>query len=572
MRKLAMTIMAGLISVLTLGNATEAAEVKNVPMKDLIPSQVGTVRNTSTIEVPYISWGGDIATIHANGDANLTKNGSIFDRLGLKLNLTREDIFSKQVENYMRGKSPYLRGTIGMINQASDLLVQDPRTKPVIIYQMTWSAGGDALVVKGNIRSAKDLKGKTVAIQAYGPHTDYLIRILNDAGLSLKDVNIKWTKDLTGTSAAPMEAFYKNDVDAAFVIIPDALALTSGGNIGTGAEDSVKGAKILLSTKTASRVIADVYAVRSDYFQSNRGQVEKFVRGLMQGEESLRALVKNKASQSKNYSQMIQAAALALLDSKQATADAEGMYLDAEFVGFDGNVKFFNDARYPRRMDILNSEAQKGLAQLGLVKGNSKIASAGWDFGFLKAGLSNTGKAEAPKFDSSQVASVVNKKQQQGSLAEGELFSFEVFFQPNQNTFSAELYKDAFNKVINLASTYAGAIITIEGHSDPMGYLRKKKANASEVVLGRIKQSARNLSLGRAQAVRDNIIGFASQADIFLDPSQFAVIGHGIAMPSTGICGNDPCAPKSEQEWRSNMRVVFRIIQVEAEESVFNPL
>ena len=69
------------------------------------------------------------------------------------------------------------------------------------------------------------------------------------------------------------------------MIIPDALALTSSGTIGTGAEDSVKGARILLSTKTANRIIADVYAVRSDYFESNRAEVEKFVQGLIQGEE-----------------------------------------------------------------------------------------------------------------------------------------------------------------------------------------------------------------------------------------------------------------------------------------------
>ena len=52
------------------------------------------------------------------------------------------------------------------------------------------------------------------------------------------------------------------------VIVPDALALTSNGTVGTGSEASVRGAKILLSTKTANRIIADVYAVRSDYFRS----------------------------------------------------------------------------------------------------------------------------------------------------------------------------------------------------------------------------------------------------------------------------------------------------------------
>ena len=60
-------------------------------------------------------------------------------------------------------------------------------------------------------------------------------------------------------------------------------------------------------------------------------------------------------------------------------------------------------------------------------------------------------------------------------MDQGELFSFEIFFQPNQNTFSADLYKEAFSKVIGLSSTYGGALITVEGHSDPMGFLRDKK-------------------------------------------------------------------------------------------------
>lgn len=57
-----------------------------------------------------------------------------------------------------------------------------------------------------------------------------------------------------------------------------------------------------------------------------------------------------------------------------------------------------------------------------------------------------------------------------------------------------------------------------------------------------------------------------------MDTAQFASIGHGIAQPSTGVCGSDPCAPKTKDEWRSNMRVEFRIIQVEAESEVFMPL
>jgi outer membrane protein OmpA-like peptidoglycan-associated protein len=564
-----MIFLLGLLA----GSTVQAVDyIQIAPMNQIVKGTVGNVRDSDSTVVPMITWGGDIATIYGNGNTTLTAKDSILGQLGLNVRLIRQDVFANQINQYLSGETPYLRGTLGMLNQASDVLNQDPRTRPVIIYQLTWSAGGDALVVKSGIKSAKDLKGKTIVLQAYGPHVDYMMRVLSDAGLSAKDVNIRWVKDLTGTDQSPMEAFYQDDIDAAFVIIPDALALTSGGTLGTGSESSVKGASILMSTKTANRVIADVYAVRSDYFQAHRSEVEKWVRGLMQSTEAMQALVKNKSSQPDAYKTMIAASAKALLDSEQAVADTEGMYADAEFVGFDGNVKFFNNPNNPRRVEMLNQEIQKGLAQLGLVKGDVQFAKADWNFGLLQAGLSNTGKAEVEKFDTAQVASIVNKRQQQGSMGKGELFQFEVFFAPNQKNFSVDFYKDAFDKVIDLASTYGGAVITVEGHSDPMGYLRKQKEGAPVLVLGQVKQSAKNLSISRAQEVRDNIVQYASAKGIALDSSQFAVIGHGISAPKTGICGDLPCAPKNEEQWRSNMRVEFRIIQVEAEESAFNPL
>jgi outer membrane protein OmpA-like peptidoglycan-associated protein len=426
--------------------------------------------------------------------------------------------------------------------------------------------------VKPGIDTAADLKGKTIAVQAYGPHVHYLSKILSDAGLSVDDVKIKWVRDLTGTDNTSMEAFYQNDVDAAMMIVPDGLVLTSNGNVGTGAEGSVKGAKILLSTKTASRIISDVYAVRSDYLETNRDDVEKFVHGLMLAEEQLRDLYKNKESRMAEFKSMIKASAEILLDSPEAVSDAESLYTDCEYVGFSGNVKFFGDPNYPRNMTNLTAQIQDAFLKIGLLSKKVSIDHARFDYNTLKAGLKNTGGVEVPRFDTTQVAAVVQRKQQQGSLNEGELFSFEVYFQPNQNQFSADMYQEAFNKVIELAATYGGAIITIEGHSDPLGYLKAKKKGESDIILRNIKQSAKNLSLSRANAVRASIIDHASSNSIVLDETQFAVVGHGISKPSSGVCGNDPCAPKTEQEWRNNMRVEFRIIQVEAEASVFNPL
>jgi len=522
--------------------------------------------------VPLITWGGDIATVYANGGSATTAQDSIFSELGLKIKLEREDVFSEQVAAYLSCKSPYLRGTMGMINMAAAVADREPRTKLNIVYQMTWSAGGDALVVKSSIKRPADLKGKIVAVQAYGPHVDYLAKVLKDAGLSLEDVKILWTKDLTGSKNTPVSALATSNVDAALVIIPDALALTSNGTVGTGAEDSVKGAKILLSTKSANRIIADVYAVRSDYLKANRKKVQAFVHGLMIAQERLAEQFKSKSKKSSSYNETIRTAADILLDSPEAVADTEAMYQDAEFAGWGGNLKFFKDGNYPRNFSRLTTEVQTAFLSAGLISKKVALAHADWDYEAFKGALRDVSKVEAPRFDKSAVARVVGKKQQQGTLSDEGLFSFEVYFKPNQNSFSAELYQKAFDKVIDLSSTYGGALITVEGHSDPLGYLKKKKKNEREIVLRRVKQAAKNLSLTRANAVRDSLISFAKSKGVTLDPSQFAVVGHGINKPQNGICSGDPCAPKTEQEWLNNMRVEFRIIQIEAEESLFKPL
>ncbi|MDJ0851897.1 MAG: ABC transporter substrate-binding protein [Myxococcota bacterium] len=564
-----------LAAVLAAGSTAAAPRYVEAPaLASTIRGGVKSCSAAKPLRVPLISWGGDIATIHANGNAARTKKGSVFAEKGLDLQLVREDVFAKQVEAYLSCQSPFLRGTLGMVNMAAEVTSRDARTEMVPIYQMTWSAGGDALVVKSGIGSPKDLRGKTIVLQAYGPHVDYLTRVLKDAGLTTRDVKIKWVRDLVGLSGdTPAAAFYADaSVHAAFVIIPDALALTSAGTVGTGAEDSVRGATILLSTKTANRIIADVYMVRRDFLKANRSSVESFVHGLLIGEERLGALVKARDSRGSDYKAMISAAAEILLDSPQAVADAEGMYADAEFVGYAGNVKFFGDPNYPRGLPKLNREIQQAFVGLALLGKTVPIDHARFDYNRFKPGLTETAGVEAPRFDREAVARVVSRKQQQGTLREGELFSFEVFFQPNQNEFSADLYGESFDRVVELASTYGGAIITVEGHSDPLGYLRSKKEGKPEVVLRRMKQATRNLSLSRANAVRDAIVSYAGRRNVNIDTSQFAVVGHGIGKPKSGICGGDPCAPKTEQEWRDNMRVEFRIIQVEAEASVFKPL
>lgn len=527
---------------------------------------VAEIKKDARIQLPVISRGGDIATILANGGMAQTQSGSIFSKVKLDYQLVRQKSFSAQLKDYLAGKSPYLRGTVGMINMAAEALSQDPRTKPVIIYQMSWSTGGDALVVKPGISSAKSLKGKTIALQAYGPHVDFMTRILGDAGLTVNDVTLRWLPDLTGTENSPMAAFQQDDIDAAFVITRDAAALISG--IATDSGDSVPGARILLSTHTANRIIADVYAVRSDYLQSHRKDVQQFVHSLLKAGEALATLVADKQSHNSDYHQLMSAAALLLLGSETAAVDVEVLYADSELSGWQGNVNFFTSPTFPRSLAHLTHESQPAFISLGLIENPIPLQSAGWDYAQLHDSLNLIESTSWPLFSQREVATIVAQKQRQSTLNEGELFSFEILFEPNQTSFSENLYRDDFKKAVEFASTYGGALIIVEGHSDPLGYLRKKKSGEGPLVLGRIKQSARNLSLSRSVAVRNGIISYALSHGVTLYQNQFAAIGHGIAKPKTGICGSEPCAPTTEKEWRNNMRIEFRILQVNADSSL----
>ncbi len=538
--------------------------IKSTPMNEKVISTTAKVKASNCKELPIITWGGDVNTIYANGTALRTKSSSLLGKEGLCFQLKRVDSFLEQVNRYKSGKTPYLRGTMGMIALASDA-IKAPALKPVIFHQLTWSAGGDALVVKPGIRKVSDLKGKTIALQAYGPHVDYLTKLLFDAGLNLNDVKIKWMADLTGTENSPPEAMYQKQIDAAFMTTPDALALTSGNSVGSGAENSIKGAKILMSTKTSPRIIADVYAVRADYYKANPIEVESLARALLSAQQKVPTLIK---SSGKESNALIKAAGKYLLDSELATDDVIGLYADAHHADIAQNQSFFQNTKDRRNATKVYQEALTSLAAVGLVSGKNYPTYATFDY--TQFGEIRTERTSY--FDPSQVNSVVAKKKQQGSLDDAELFGFEVFFKPNQKSFTASMYQTEFERVIDLASTYGGAVITVEGHSDVMGYLRKKKTGSKPTVLNRIKQSAKNLSLTRAQAVRDSIIDYAKQQGVYLDPNQFAIDGNGISTPKTGICGADPCAPQTADQWRSNMRVQFRLIQVEAESDVFMPL
>lgn len=562
--------------LLTLGTALPAAAdnieyLEAKPLREVVTAKARTVSTSGKLQLPMITWGGDVATIH-------TAEKGFFQKEGLHVELAVENNFPKQVEATLTGKSPYLRGTMGMMQAAAEVFEREG-IELVVIYQLTWSTGGDAMVVRPEIKKPADLKGKNIALQLYGPHMDYLANILNSGKVPLNSVKLRWLKELTlptydtgGRTVDPVNAFLQDDsLHAVMGIIPDALSLTSGGEGGTGAAGSVKGAKILLSTKTASRVIADVYAVRSDYLKANRGEVEKLVRALMAGQEDFAKLQAEKTARRAEFQQVMSRAADLLLGSPQATPDVEALLGDCEFVSHAGNVAFFTGQGTTRNLSRLSKEIRTSFAQMGLTRGKISLADAKWDYSSLGRGLSNVGKvqtASKPQFDAKKVAAKVEERiavEPTSWAEEGTLFQIEINFEPNQSEFSETVYADDFKKALEIAQTYGGSLIIIEGHSDPLGILKAKQNGEDKAVVHQMEQQAKNLSLSRSRAVRASFLEYCKKQKLVIDESQFVAVGLGVTTPKFS-------PPRTKDEWAANRRVVFRIKQVEAELTEFSPL
>ncbi len=564
------------VAVFALGASSPALAIDYLdggPLVDQLNPSVQDCRPSESLTLPMRSSGVDTVVLSANDYQMTTADDGEFAKNDLEVTLTLENDIREQLKDYLSCETPIMRGTQGMLNAVADLTENDPRTSQVAFYQHGFSNGADAIVVRSGINGAEDLSGKTIVTQAYGPHLSYLARILADgesdakeSGQSWQGPNILYTEDQVGFAGnTPAKAFAEDSsVDAVFVTSADARILTSGGKVGTGAEGSVKGARIMLSTKSANRLISEVFVVRADYLEKNRDQISRLTKALFSAEETVRENVVKQVVDWESVGEY-------LLGDPGAGKEAQEMWRDVETVGVQGNIDWANDSK-PRSYKSINDEIQSALVTSGMMSSAYAIAKADWDYGNFSGNVFDQRRASLPGFDNNKASSVVSDMKKSGDLEKNALMEFEINFVANQKGFKVADYRTEFDKVLELAATYGGAVITVEGHSDPLKYLKKKHNGASVSRLRSIQQSAKTLSMSRALEVRNVVLEYADGRDQTMDESQFVTMGHGLTEPRTGMCGGDPCPPKTEAEWLSNMRVTFRIVNVEAEASTFTPI
>lgn len=532
------------------------ANAQNIADK-LGPVTPGPVDDKRPIQVPYFTWGGDVAAFMANGNSLRTKPDSIYGMLGLDLKFVAGDNVLEQTRRYLSGESPYWRGTLYTANQLLEIMSASEDTTPVCIMCLGWSLG-DYVVATEDIKTMSDLKGATVIYHS-GRHIGLLSNVLKNANLDWSDIELIEVDDLTGENGVA-ETFRKAVAEgkktAACVITPDMIGITSGINEkGSGAEGTVRGAHVL----DAARSDANVWLVRSDYLRDHRNNVEKLVAGCLQTVETLQK-IRNNYEEGDNsgtfkglgekYRNVLRHAQVVFGKNTLPTleVDAHALMLDTEFVGIYGQAGFFENYV-------------------------DEITNPQWDY--------------------RRIAKIADIPYDVETNVDSEsIYSFTVKFEPNDTKFNENQYALNFKRAFQASS--GDTTILVEGHSDTLlvlteiiklGMKNRMLTKDSEEETYRLRglvitkelldeaikfgkfdgdeeynprrrmQDAVILSQSRAEAVAKAITNYASSRNVDFDESKLKVIGVGVSRPLIA-------RPINAAESRKNMRVEVKVIRV----------
>lgn len=480
---------------------------------------------TRTVRFAVNVWAGWAPIIWANGGHEAKKKWKDAKGGEFQIELVLIDDPVIMRDTVAAGNAHIGWATVDMLPLLVQGLKKDSRTMPRVYQQVDWSNGGDGIVVRDTIKDVSSLRGKTVVLAQNSPSHYFLMNMLLNAGVGLKEVDIQPVK----TAFQAAAAFNQNKkVAGAVSWAPDIYNLTKPGT----------GNKLLVSTVEANKLIADVWFARADFGTAHPEIIEGIVRGIFDGMEELKTDA-NKEGVGK------------LMDTfyNLPPGTAKGMLGDAHWTNYAENRDFFlvssNATNFERTYDtayLLYKENGSVDAKVEF----DKIV----DFSVVKklgaeekyASQKNTYEY---KFTPASAESINVEKQILDKTVVIKFFpnSHEVFHKV-PGTGGAQVLYDGnveftIEQIAKLAGTFGAARIVIEGHTDA-----SMKGVADDALV-------KGLSQRRANSVKEALVN-----KFKMNPNQFSVIGHG---------WDKPADPADANNHAKNRRVEVRVVPAEAQ-------
>ena len=276
---------------------------------------VAQIGGKKALDVCVNTWGGYAGGAYFNQGFEANEQSYFYKEYGLPVNFILIDDFDQSRAAWKSDKCQVLWNTADAFPAEAGSFTE---YEPKIIFQWDWSYGGDRVVATRDIKTVKDLKGQKVAFLPGSPSHSLLLTTLEAQGLSQSDIQV-----VTAPSAdKAVDPFKSGDVVAAVTWSPN----------DEDAIRSVPGAHVLVSTRQAANVIADVFFVKKAFLDSHQKELGELAAGWLRGN----AAVKNDPN-AKAQAVKILAAGFNLSE-----ADIEKAIDNARLVTYGDNVNFFN--------------------------------------------------------------------------------------------------------------------------------------------------------------------------------------------------------------------------------------
>jgi NitT/TauT family transport system substrate-binding protein len=465
-----------------------------------------TAMNDRTVRFAINVWAGWGPIIYANNGFKAGKVWKTPSGKDFKIELVLIDDPVAMRDAFAAGNIHVGWATLDMVPLFMEGLRKDSRVMPRIYQQVDWSNGGDGIVVRDVVKTVADLRGKTVVLAQNSPSHFFVLNALINGGVQPAEVNFKFTQDAFQAAAA-----FNADKSLAGVVswAPDIYNL-----------EKVKGNKIIVSTGTANKLIADVWFARADFAKDNPDIMEGIVRGIFDGMQDL------KTQENKQKVSKLMAAGYSIPES-----DALNMLGDAHSTNYAENREFFLNQNNPTNFERTWNTAYFLYKKIGAVTQQTPFDQV-MDFSVIQK-LAGEPKYANQKNEYDVQFAPASAGSVQGEKDEILTKTVVIHFFPNSWDLNKKITRTGDNgkeveelydpnvvpvieEIGKLAGQYGAARIVIEGHTDAS-------------MKGQVPKSlVQELSLNRANSVKESLV----RKFPTLQPNQFSTAGIGWDRPA----------------------------------------
>ena len=414
----------------------------------------------------------------------------LYKEYGIKLKILIQDDFDACRRGLLNNSTHIVYGTLDSypVEMGEGSEMADTRFFNI----SNWSVGSDAIVCNSRINTVSDLIGKTVCTSKGTASHTLLLNTLEAAGIGPAKVNDTETAVSDKVNIMYCESgidagkiFRSGNVDAAVVYSPEDEDIVN----------SMKGTKILVSTKQASNIICDGLIAKEEWLDKNRDKVKKLLACLLWANSEMNnnpeAVKKAVKIFSQNYDYTEALALQCVPKVRFVTLDDEKNFfgLNTDFTGMTGSELYSKMARTYSKLGLCKSPlAWNKVSDSSFIE---ELIADGTVKGVQTAQTKKT--FTAPTKEMETVQEMSTKK-------------LSIEFATGSSVIDNNAKSLIDREFAGIAKQFAGSRIRIEGNTDATG------SDALNV----------ELSKARAQSAANYLI-----QEYGFDANRFIIVGNG---------------------------------------------